>query len=117
MIGIGDFDKVNRRGKKTRDTQVLFDGCLYSKNKSSGYYVCTSGARRRLHDVLWEHTHGVAVPPGHVIHHLDWNKDNNNINNLVCVTVEEHNLIHNKIGGEAGKKLGYDLAELRNKNI
>lgn len=114
MIGIGDFDKVNRRGVKTRETQVLFNGCLYGKNKS-GYYICSTGNRERLHVAVWKKHWGVEeVPAGCVVHHLDWNKDNNKWENLVCVTIEEHEMIHNKIGGENGKKLGYEIAAKRN---
>jgi len=53
------------------------------------------GRDGRLHVAIWEHEAGREVPPGCVIHHLDWDKSNNVIENLVCVTVSEHNLIHN----------------------
>ena len=59
-----------------------------------GYYVCTSGDRKRLHVAMWEAEHG-EVPDGCVVHHIDWNKNHNEISNLVCITVQEHNLIHN----------------------
>jgi hypothetical protein len=62
---------------------------------------------------MWEQYYGVSVPPGCVIHHLDWNKNHNEISNLICVTIEEHERIHNIIGGEAGKKLGYELVANR----
>ena len=66
---------------------------------------------------VWKkHWNRGDVPEGCVIHHLDWDKSNNNWENLLCVTIEEHELIHNKIGGEKGKQLGYKLAEDRNKN-
>ena len=58
-------------------------------------------------------TGGREVPAGCVIHHLDWNKTHNEVSNLICVTTEEHEMIHNKIGGEAGKKFGYELVESR----
>lgn len=37
---------------------------------------------------------GREVPSGYVIHHKDWNKTNNSVNNLVCITIREHELIH-----------------------
>lgn len=52
-------------------------------------------------------------PGGCVIHHLDWNKSHNEVGNLICVTVEEHNRIHNIIGGEKGKAYGYELVASR----
>lgn len=35
MIGIGDFDKVNRRKVKTREDQVLFYGYKYRQDKKT----------------------------------------------------------------------------------
>ena len=47
-----------------------------------------------------------AARRGCVIHHVDWVKTNNVIGNLVCVTVSEHERIHNTPGGrEFGEKL------------
>ena len=104
MIGIGDFDSKSRNTRKviTREGQKLYMGKKYAQDKKTGYYVCTtldkSGNRRRLHDVLWEHENidGIdKIPKGCVIHHIDWDKTHNEINNLTCVTVFGHNLIHN----------------------
>ena len=113
MLGIGNFDKVNTRKVVTREGQKMYMGKKYAQDKRTGYYTCTSGDRKRLHVAIWEHEHGVRVPPGCVIHHLDWNKSNNNIENLICVTVWEHEKIHNIIGGDKGKAYGYELIESR----
>jgi len=112
---IGDMLNNNkRRDVCTRVGQLMYMGRKYSKEEGTGYLVCTSGTRRRLHDVMWEHEAGREIPPGCVIHHVDWDKSNNTIENLVCVTVEEHNLIHNagkKSGG--GRELGYKIKQER----
>lgn len=93
---IGDMLNTNKRREvKTRLDQVMYMGRKYRQDKRSGYYVCTSGERKRLHVAMWEQAAGREVPAGCVIHHLDWNKTHNVIENLVCVTVSEHNLIHN----------------------
>lgn len=113
MLGIGNFDRVNTRKVVTREGQKLYMGKKYAIEPKTGYYVCTSGSRRRLHVAIWEHEHGIEVPAGCVIHHLDWNKSNNVIENLVCLTVEEHERVHNIIGGEKGKALGYELLKNR----
>lgn len=113
MLGIGDFNKVNTRKVITREGQRMYMGKKYAREEATGYYVCTSGSRRRLHIVMWEQKYGREVPPGCVIHHLDWNKANNTVENLVCLTVEEHERVHNIIGGEAGKALGYELLKGR----
>ena len=115
MIGIGDYDGRMRKRKevRTREDQVLFCGRKYRRDKKTGYYLCTTGSRGRLHVAVWEQKWGRKVPDGCVIHHLDWDKSNNNINNLCCLTVSEHEAVHNKIGGEAGKQLGYKIARER----
>lgn len=54
---------------------------------------------------IWEAAHGVAVPPGCVVHHLDWCKTNNSVDNLICLTIAEHEAVHNVFG----KEWGYEL--------
>ena len=68
---------------------------------------------------MWEQAAGREVPPGCVIHHLDWDKNNNVIENLVCVTTWEHNMIHNPPGGSnvGGKELGYELKKERGLDV
>lgn len=111
---LGDmFNNSKRRDVCTREGQRMYMGKKYSVEAGTGYLVCTSGVRKRLHIVMWEQKWGRAVPSGCVIHHLDWNKKNNTVDNLVCLTVEEHERVHNIIGGEAGKRLGYEMAKNR----
>ena len=95
MLGIGDYDRVNTRKVKTREDQILFNGKKYRQDKKTGYYICTTGSRQRLHVAIWEYEHGMAVPDGYVIHHKDWCKTNNSIDNLACITIAEHEAIHN----------------------
>ena len=97
MIGIGDYDAKARNTRKvrTREGQLFFNGKKYAQDKKTGYYVCTTGDRKRLHVAMWEAVNG-PVPEGCVIHHKDWNKTHNEISNFAMVTVAEHNLIHNR---------------------
>lgn len=98
---IGDmFNNNKRRDVVTRAGQVMFNGKKYAQDKNTGYFVCTtidksSGVRKRLHVAIWEHEHGCEVPDGCVIHHKDWCKTNNSVDNLTCVTVADHERIHN----------------------
>ena len=111
---IGDLWNNNKkRDVCTREGQRMYMGKKYAIEAGTGYYVCTSGNRKRLHVAMWEAKYGREVPPGCIIHHLDWNKSHNVIENLVCLTVEEHERVHNIIGGEAGKKLGYEMVKNR----
>lgn len=111
---IGDlFNNNRKRDVVTRVGQKMYNGKKYAKEEGTGYYVCTSGKRTRLHVAIWEQKWGRKVPQGCVIHHLDWDKSHNVIENLVCLTIEEHERVHNIVGGEAGKVLGYELAKNR----
>ena len=43
---------------------------------------------------IWEKYYDTKIPDGCEIHHIDGNNKNNNIDNLLCVTIEEHLKIH-----------------------
>jgi hypothetical protein len=43
---------------------------------------------------LWEIANNTTIPKGYHIHHIDGNHNNNDINNLMCVSPEEHHNIH-----------------------
>ena len=46
---------------------------------------------------IWEKEYG-KIPDGYEIHHKDGNRKNNSIENLMCVSLEEHYNIHYKQG-------------------
>jgi hypothetical protein len=48
---------------------------------------------RTVHRVVWVYHHG-PIPEDRIIHHKDGNRQNNNINNLSCITRKEHQIIH-----------------------
>lgn len=61
------------------------------------YKQCqVNGVRKQKHVAIWEKYHNKSVPDGCVIHHIDYNKFNNNINNLKCMTIKAHNILHHK---------------------
>lgn len=64
----------------------------------SGYYRITSrkegNGGRLLHSVIWEEHYKKTVPKDYNIHHIDGNKQNNNINNLQCVKTSIHHRYH-----------------------
>lgn len=83
---------------------------------------------------LWEIANSAVIPGGYHIHHKDGNRDNNSIENLICVSAEEHWRTHyeqgdpvalcgkfvqgaaeaGRKGGRAGKGWKYTPAQLEN---
>lgn len=68
------------------------DGYKFRKDKKTGYWLCST-LRKRLHVYIYEKYNG-AVPKGMQVHHIDHNKDNNDISNLKLLTRKEHDKIH-----------------------
>lgn len=77
---------------------VKYDGIRFYRD-GKGYWIGqTKGSdgrqhRIRLHTYVWE-KHNGPVPDGYEIHHIDRNTDNNEIENLVMLTVEDHRALH-----------------------
>jgi rubrerythrin len=75
---------------------AAFNGYTFRKDKKTGYFLSSrriGQARKRLHVFVWE-TYKGDVGEGYEIHHIDHNKDNNNIDNLERLTSEEHHKRH-----------------------
>ncbi|CAI2684065.1 HNH endonuclease signature motif containing protein [Apilactobacillus kunkeei] len=72
---------------------VILDGIKFRKDSKSGYYLSSKsikdGKRVRLHRYVWSKKHG-EIPMGYQIHHIDHNKDNNELSNLRLMTEHEH---------------------------
>lgn len=76
-----------------------FDGLKFTRDDSTGYYL-NSTNRIRMHRYVWEYYFG-PIPPGKEIHHMDHDKANNNIDNLLPLNRFDHLSYH---GAEAGKR-------------
>lgn len=80
-------------------TIAFFDGYKFRKDKKTGYFLSTkkmdSGKRERLHTYLWRFYNG-SIPEGYHIHHVDKDKNNNNIENLTCIPSSTHLSFHSK---------------------
>lgn len=66
-----------------------FNGRTYRKNKR-GWYQSTRGT---LHRAVWKFHHG-EIPKGYDIHHVDFDKSNNDVSNLRMLTRLEHRRLH-----------------------
>lgn len=72
---------------------IVFDGYRFVRDKKTGYYLSSkqikNNKRYRLHRYIWEYYHG-EVPEGYYVHHIDGNKDNNDISNLTIIPKGKH---------------------------
>ncbi|MCF2717851.1 HNH endonuclease [Paenibacillus sp. UKAQ_18] len=67
---------------------VEFNGSRYTKG-TLGYWRKTVGDRSLLHRDVWVYHKG-EIPDGWDIHHIDEDKDNNDISNFECLPKAEH---------------------------
>lgn len=89
------------------------DGISFRRDRKSGYFLSSreiEGKRKRLHVYIWEKENG-KVPKGYEVHHIDKNKDNNELKNLKILTAEEHRRIHSQFSEERKEKARKNLIE------
>lgn len=61
---------------------------------TKGYHrIYHNGKNRLAHKIAWEQAYG-PVPKGMQLHHIDGNKQNNDLANLALVTPMEHRRLH-----------------------
>ena len=77
----------------TTSEVTYYQGVKYIKNYG-GYFEDKDG--KKLHRVVWE-SHFGQIPQGHLIHHKDENKANNNISNLELMEWGEHTRVHHAL--------------------
>lgn len=80
---------------------IVFEGRRYCPDGKGYYYNSTT--RKRLHQAVWI-TYNGPIPDGCEIHHKDLNKDNNDIDNLECMTSQEHKALHAALITEEDKE-------------
>lgn len=71
---------------------AICDNYKFRKDKKRGYWYC-SVLHKYLHVYVYEKYNG-KIKKGYEVHHRDKNKDNNNIDNLILLSVHEHRELH-----------------------
>ena len=69
-----------------------FDGIVFRLVKKTGYYR-HSTLRKYMHRYVWEYYNG-KIPNGYEVHHIDFDKSNNDISNLQLLSSQEHKKLH-----------------------
>ena len=99
-----EYKTTGRKGETVY--AVEYDGHEYKRypnGKHPNYYVfkwkCGGTYHQELlHHAVWKNHNG-DIPKGKVIHHIDGNPLNNDISNLMAVTISEHAILHDKLKG------------------
>ena len=78
------FPLRNKKYKKC----VIYDNKKFTL-RNNGYLGCTTGKRELLHRYVYENEIG-CIPDGWDIHHIDHDKTNNHIDNLVAMPKSIH---------------------------
>ena len=83
--------------KNLKSKQIEYDGYKFTRDKKTGYYLSArpiyNGKRIMLHRYVWI-KHNGDIPEGYSVHHIDENKENNNISNLRLMTNGSHTTLH-----------------------
>lgn len=60
-----------------------------------GHPLCTPGRKGYVREHrLVLHEAGIAIPPGHAVHHVNRDKADNRRENLAVIPITEHGLLH-----------------------
>ena len=92
---------------------IEFDGVRFCLDEKTGYYhgYLRKGVYDRLHRYIYEFYNG-KLPDGYDVHHKDFDKNNNNLSNLVALPKSEHVKIHmSNLSEERLQKMRDNIAE------
>jgi hypothetical protein len=88
--------------KKGPAKAQYFNGRKYTE-RSNGYYLATTKPRTLMHRDVWEYKNG-KIPDNHDIHHIDRDRSNNSLSNLVLLSKQEHARMFNTGKNQYSKK-------------
>lgn len=88
----GDIKMIKYNDNKKH---AYFNGLKFTRDNKTGYYL-NSTIGERLHRYVWSYHNG-TIPKGKHIHHINGNKNVNDISNLDLIKHEEHLREHGKV--------------------
>lgn len=95
------------------EDRIEYNGTTFYRDER-GYYGAGGDDRERgvawLHREVWRDHHG-EIPEGHVVHHIDGDPSNNDIDNLELLTYAEHAERHPDWGGDGVSDAALEAAK------
>lgn len=73
------------------ETRQKFNDAIYRQTKDGHLFY-----NEPIHRAVWSYYNG-EIPVGYHIHHVDFDKSNNQIENLVCIPQNEHMKLHKSL--------------------
>lgn len=74
--------------------RAIYGGLVFVRDDTTGYYL-NSTLSLRLHRAVYEGENG-PIPDGFHVHHVDFDKSNNEPENLVALSMEDHLRLHER---------------------
>lgn len=99
---------------KCDEKHRIYFGRKFYKSEN-GYWVCTKAKMPWAHRWVWINAKG-TIPKDMDVHHIDRNKDNNEIENLAIMSRSDHLLLHSKDEKDK-ERLLKQLKENKHKSI
>jgi len=100
-INLGRKHTLKQRLKRSKWAKKNIKHGITSLNWKGGivlngnYYMININSKYKLyHRYLFEKYYDTKIPIDYIIHHIDCNNYNNNINNLQCMSTQNHNKLH-----------------------
>lgn len=72
--------------------RALFNDLVFVRDDKTGYYL-NSTTHTRLHRAVYEYCNG-SIPDGYHVHHVDHNRMNNEPENLIALSADDHRKLH-----------------------
>lgn len=77
------------------DGVCVFNGARFKRDKWGYYSGTVNHTRKSLHRYVWEYHNG-PIPKGFHVHHINADKDNNDIGNLELMKQSDHCRLHGR---------------------
>lgn len=85
---------------------ILYDGIEWNVSESGYYNKRINGEKWQLHRYVYSKEGRLPIMKGWCVHHIDFNKENNSIDNLVLMFKNCHHSLHGRnISDETRRKI------------